>query len=40
MIDYDSNDEKLFTVEISGYLYEPEYTEEELLQMEMEWASA
>ncbi len=40
MSDYDSNDEMLFTVETRGYLYEPEKTEEELLQLEMEWASA
>ncbi len=31
--------EKPFTVETREYLYEPEeYTEEELLQMETEWA--
>ncbi len=32
MSDYDSNDGILFTVETRGYVYEPEYTEEELLQ--------
>lgn len=34
MSDYDSDDEVPFTLEPRGYLYEPEFTEEELLQME------
>ncbi len=40
MSDYDSNNETPFTVETRGHLYEPEYTEEELLQMETERAYA
>ena len=37
MSDYDSDEEMPFTVGTRGYLYEPEYTKEELLQMEAEW---
>ncbi len=36
MSDCNSNDEMSFTVEKRGHLYELEYTEEELLQMEIE----
>ncbi len=38
MTDYDSSDEMLFTVETRGHLYELEFTEEDVLQMETEQA--
>ncbi len=37
MSDYDSDNEMPFTVDMRGYYYEAEYTEEELLQREKEW---